>query len=671
MDSDRRRRNALLTSYYDLPPSPSGSVPAVAASPGWSDRDGVDVASFQSTSGAFSDAREYSRQMIETASLSELLRTSTRLRREAQAVELGLHDAVHESFAQFNAATEIFRDIRETARDILEDKANMFKRIESVSEQTKVLNARLAGGRDKVEQLEGSKRALMLLRVSQAMPKWMESLPIEEAARRCAMVVPILSRLTRVHPTFQSVLDNIQDRARKELQTRSQHWDKESLRVRILLGENRDGLSTALLERWHDQMANSVPAKSSFRTDQSGINIAIQVLGCIRDRVFPLMAELLDTYLSVFPKESKALVDWTVSRLEKVAVGPVREILRTSPVEEDVAVVSEFVEVVKAVKQFQMDANQDVAEIWKKILIGLDLVIDGAVSEAHASVLGHQDAAVIAMLRRLWDIAEGDIGNPDLRAGLDSFRSKIYSSVRGSRASASTLEQALEGSDGDGPASLEEGIASAGIMLQRTLLEKNWNEAPTSSLLVSARIFSEFAKDESFARCSPETTKALLRNMYVYQRSEEILALFVPRVNGNHGEELEAVLLLVSKTKKELEAVIGDIAGMRRRSMPSSSRRADLDEEYQQLFGETLERQEISPEGIFRSIVERVIKSLVEHLRLRTRIERMEVQQITSDLEAFEGVVVDSLQGLRLDTGWASPAVKPAADAVLDRELKA
>jgi len=706
-DSDRRRRNALLSTYYDLPtsaPSPGLSVDgsgrldtSFSMTPrtptlsfvgedddgrGWS-RPGswaggaVDAGlTFEAPdpngSSSQSNARAFSQRMIATSSLSELLQMSIHLRREAQAVEVGLNRAVQDSFANFSAATQVVREVRNAARDILSDKPGIFTQVDSVSNHIDSLNKRLANGRDKVEELEGSKRVLMLLEVAHIMPKWTHELPPKEAARRVNLVLPLLTALEIIHPAFREAKANIDHEVWRLLRERSDQWDAENLQIRILLGERSEELRLGLQNRAasaiRDAMETPLPD-----SHLSGVIASQHLLHSAFQNLHPVLDEFIHVHCAVFPDHRVEVVDWLLAKLDETVLTPCRDMVRTLCVEIDVAVIAEFIE---TVKEFNIRSELKLRNCGGAPLIHskadetLKILVNGLFSEVHAAVLGNQDSSVLAMVTSLWVLAESDVMDEQLMTGIRDFRGKLSSLVRQSRASASTLEAAMDYDVRGANATIEECIRAAGSSLLRSFRTRDWHRESSCAVLVSAKICEALADDILFQPCDPDAVLTMLRDVYVDRIAREVLEILVPQIlqsNQIQDCRFERVLIVWSRLKREILAVSQHQARSESKMSKKGRGLGNLDDEYQQLFGDSSEITKVKPDAVFRSVFDLIAKSLIESIRMMPHLELGFVEQLESGMNEMVLQVNQHLAEFKVASNWPARSLQTLIDAAMDR----
>ncbi|KAA8497489.1 hypothetical protein FVE85_5074 [Porphyridium purpureum] len=232
-----RKRNTLLSSYYGLAASPAARTsPGAAHSPPLAQSiDQLDFAlsgSIQARGGDADQDREHwshempandfyseqlriAREMIASKTVEQLTAIAASLQSSTRQSELGLHDAVHSSYASFLATSQLVADISAHCNAVAADKDGTLEAVAQISQRTQAVNARLAASREQVEHLEGARRCVLLLMLARRLPRYMElhartgAHTLHAVLDKCALALQFLNRLAISHPAFESSLTAI------------------------------------------------------------------------------------------------------------------------------------------------------------------------------------------------------------------------------------------------------------------------------------------------------------------------------------------------------------------------------------------------------------------------------------------------------------------------------
>lgn len=190
----RRPRNARLTAYYGLKKSPE--PPATDSSP---------------LPAESKDVSWAAPELIKRLPLEKLVRTSTMIRDDAERVERTLHDSVRNCYEQVTAAASECASLRDVCRALGSDSDGTLSRIARACDQCRTISDEMAPMRDQIENLEESRRVMLLLRAAELLAKQLPAQLTEltelctdpQSARdrlfltahRCAVIMPQLAAL--------------------------------------------------------------------------------------------------------------------------------------------------------------------------------------------------------------------------------------------------------------------------------------------------------------------------------------------------------------------------------------------------------------------------------------------------------------------------------------------
>lgn len=191
----RRPRNARLTAYYGLKqPADSG---ATESSP---------------LPEAREDGSWGASELIRRLPLEKLVRTSTMIRAEAEHVERSLHGSVRSCYEQMAAAASECAALRDVCSTLGGDSDGTLARVARACEQSRAISDDMAPHRAAIENLEESRRVMLLLRAAELLARQLPAHLTEltelctdpQSARdrlfltahRCAVILPQLAALS-------------------------------------------------------------------------------------------------------------------------------------------------------------------------------------------------------------------------------------------------------------------------------------------------------------------------------------------------------------------------------------------------------------------------------------------------------------------------------------------
>ncbi|KAJ8905712.1 hypothetical protein NDN08_002217 [Rhodosorus marinus] len=655
MEEGRERRsNALLSAYYR-----NNEVGGVIGEP-----EGLDF-------GGKAAAHKHAVELIQTLPLSRLLVCSTQLRKEAQDVESGLHAIVQESYTKFQATAEVVGEVYVRSKDMENELVDVLSSVQKVAEGTEQVNARLASGREKVEQLEGARRVLQLLRATRNLPKRMRELyasgNAQEAALRYSLILPSVSRLEDIHSTFleaRKAIDTTAKELREDISRTMNSSDNqldpgEAVRLRIQLGESPEIMKDAFLE------STAARVLASAAIPEPGFRAACDCLQTFSDGDSSILNKIVKNTTSfdkMFPDAPELFSSWMIRVVDAAVTEPAVTCISKNTERVEKSVVKELVARVRetreaatgALKGEQSPSPAETGierngEIRNSLLVSLPNTVDLAMN----SVLARGREEIFLKLgKTLRDIASEVLSQErPMHVLLVDYSNEIGLAVD----CASLLDKELRAPEErlvrDDTAEATNSVIE---YLEKLLLRADDITVEPRSVLIGAKICSVLDKEPRFRKADPMSLCPKLIREYVVRSSTRMAEPLRPcetspeskapvRIREVENIFIECLAEVNDVTEDSLRSTSASSISTPERRTPSR-RNALVADDLGSLrvgFGTNME---LSSLVIMREIMSSVLLSWIEFLR-GTEISEEGVEIIHSHCTSLKETVLESFPG--------------------------
>eukprot|EP00190_Bangiopsis_sp_CCMP1999_P007443 CAMPEP_0198725148 /NCGR_PEP_ID=MMETSP1475-20131203/2508_1 /TAXON_ID= ORGANISM="Unidentified sp., Strain CCMP1999" /NCGR_SAMPLE_ID=MMETSP1475 /ASSEMBLY_ACC=CAM_ASM_001111 /LENGTH=675 /DNA_ID=CAMNT_0044486861 /DNA_START=211 /DNA_END=2238 /DNA_ORIENTATION=- len=625
-----RRPNALLRGYYRTSPRPKG------------DARGEEE---EIPDGGKAAAHKYAAELIQTLPLSRLLVCSTQLRKEAREVEAGLHRIVQESYAKFQATAGVVEEISDKTTSMGGELTSLLGTVQTVGEQTDNVNARLAEGREKVEQLEGARRVLQLLRVARRLPEKMRQLhaagDTEEAAKKYSLILPSLCRLEKIHAPFADVKAEVDAVAREIRQDIAQQMTSgenvdpgECIHLRVRLGESAGKMKDAFLD------STTARVLHGAEVGGRGIEAAAKAVTYFTGSVLPTIVNSAQSFKKMFPDDRDLFSTWVVRLIDESVTVRARGAL-TNTIVDDLKAVGDLVQQADSMKRAAVQTvNEiDTSDFLTCLVDEVEAACDGVLSEAHASIFASLERKLAQLVN--WVIC----GKRPLSRLLTDFASEIDPAMD----SALVLESTFDGSE-QAPNSNAMSIVAEGVVNELgSLMVSPWNTIDCRALLVGATVCTVLEKEPRFRRARPLSLCPHLAREYSVRAAFDIVHPMRDTTYTSTSDISQGGEAAASRLEARLTEIFDVLEGSRLESKASlstvdrrgSSRRGTIaqDKDLGSLHigvGTTLE---LVPPAVARAVISNVYKSWLEFIR-DAELEKGADIQVQADCGKFRSVIL-------------------------------
>uniref|UniRef100_A0A7S3AAY0 Vacuolar protein sorting-associated protein 51 homolog n=1 Tax=Rhodosorus marinus TaxID=101924 RepID=A0A7S3AAY0_9RHOD len=646
-----RRSNALLSAYYRN--NEVGGVPGDPESPDF---------------GGKGAAQKHAVELIQTLPLSRLLVCSTQLRKEAQDVESGLHAIVQESYTKFQTAAEVVGEVYVRSKDMENELVDVLSSVQKVAEGTEQVNARLAAGREKVEQLEGARRVLQLLRATRNLPKRMRELyasgNAQEAALRYSLILPSVSRLENIHSTFleaRKAIDATAKELREDISRTMNSSDNqidpgEAVRLRIQLGESPEIMKDAFLE------STAARVLASAAIPEPGFRAACDCLQGFSDGNSSILSKIVrntTSFEKMFPDAPEVFSSWMIRVVDAAVKDPAVTCISKNTQRVEKSVVKELVARVRETREAATGALRGehspslvatgIGEERSSLLVSLP----GTVDQAMNSVLARAREEIFLNLgKTLRDIASEVLAQKrPMHILLVDYSNEIGLAVD----CASILDKELRASEErlvrDDTADAANSVIE---YLEKRLLRADDTSVEPRSVLIGAKICSLLDKEPRFRKANPMSLCPKLIREYVVRSSTRMAEPLRP---SDTSPESKAPLSIreVENIFIDCLAEVNDVTEDSLRSTSASSistperrtpsrRNALVADDLGSLRVGLGTNMELSSLVIMREIMSSVLLSWTEFLR-GTETTEEGVELVHSSCTSLKETVLESFPG--------------------------
>ncbi len=274
----RRPRNARLSAYYGLQGAADNS--RTLSSPGT-----PNIHAAEDGSWAPAD-------LIKRLPLAQLVRTSTKIRNDAEQIERSLHGSVRDCYAQLDEAAAECSKITKITSQLGNDTSGTLQAIASACQKCNDISAKMQPVREKIENLEESRRVMLLFRAAGLLAKQLPNQFAEltelctdpQSARdrlfltahRCSIIAPQLERMSTdsesfadAHAQLSTAMSDVVSELHSQLEEDNGSLEGLSLadvmHIRIYLLISDDGLRAFFLNTAEAILQSKKPTSETIR----------------------------------------------------------------------------------------------------------------------------------------------------------------------------------------------------------------------------------------------------------------------------------------------------------------------------------------------------------------------------------------------------------------------